>query len=128
MKLPRRAKIGRPLKDRRKHVRIIATWEEEDNGRDIRYHFRGITKMVLHKAFTFLIGNGNGIARSFRIWEQHDVIRRNAHGFWRVTVAITEPNHHFCSLESQRLLIESTVRRLHPCTLHWTDLDRFLNT
>ncbi len=123
-----RKQRGRPLKDRRKHLFIAATVDYRGaNDDQLFFVFRGASQRLIAEAFKFLIGKGNGIAREAVITEEHDIIHRNAKGFWRIAVEIREPNFIFCALEDQKLLIEATLKRLHPCTLHWLTIEKFLN-
>ena len=121
-------KRGRPLKDRRKHLLIAASIDYRGVDDDqLFFVFRGAGQQMLTKVFSYLVGRGHGIAREVVITEEHDCIRRNGKGFWRIAVEIVEPNFHFCSLDDMKILIEATLRRLHPCTVHWLPIAKFLN-
>lgn len=124
----RRTKRGRPQKDKSRHALIAAAIDYRGPHDDIlTFVFRGTSFETVSRVFSFLIGGGNGIAKKATVTEEHDIIRRNGKGYWRIAVEITEPNFDFCSLDSMRILIEAGLRRLHPCTVHWLPLDKFLN-
>ena len=124
----RRTKRGRPQKDKSQHALIAAAIDYRGPHDDIlTFVFRGTSFETVSRVFSFLIGGGNGIAKKATVTEEHDIIRRNGKGYWRIAVEITEPNFDFCSLDSMRILIEAGLRRLHPCTVHWLSIDKFLN-
>ena len=128
MKQPCRSKPGRPLKDRRRHLIIAATTDfRGPNEEQLFFLFRGASHRLLSDVFRFLIGNGNGIARQVVITEEHDTIKRNGKGYWRMAVKLCEPNYHFCSLDDMRILIDAAFHRHHPCSVHWLTIDKFLN-
>ncbi len=123
---PRRR--GRPPKDRRLHLFVAATIDyrgEQDD--QLTFVFRGASQQLLEQVFRHLIGRGYGIAREAVVREETDIVRRDGKGYYRVAVRLTTPNYDFCSLNDMQLLIEATMKRLHPCTLHWMTLGRFLN-
>lgn len=126
--IPKFRKRGRPPEDNRRHIQIAATvdWRgTEDN--QLFFLFRNVPCAVLQQTFRQLIGNGNGIASDARIFEEHDLIRRNGKGYWRWAVEIIEPNDHFCTIDDMKVLIEAFFHRLHPCTVRWFDIETFLN-
>ena len=124
----RRTKRGRPQKDKSRHALIAAAIDYRGPHDDIlTFVFRGTSFETVSRVFSFLIGGGNGIAKKATVTEEHDIIRRNGKGYWRIAVEITEPNFDFCSLDSMRILIEAGLHRHHPCTVHWLPLDKFLN-
>lgn len=128
MKQQVRRKRGRPLKDRRKHLLIAATIDYRGQNDDqLFFVFRGAGQKLITEVFRFLIGNSYGIAREAVISEENDIIRRNGKGYWRIAVEIRKPDFFFCSLNDMRILIEATLKRLHPCTVHWLTIDKFLN-
>ncbi len=115
-------------KDERRHILIAATIDYRGENDDIlTFVFRGASVDLMTKVFTYLIGKGHGIASAAKVTEEHDIIRRNGKGYWRVAVELREPNFDFCSLPDMQILIEAVIRRLHPATVHWLTLDKFLN-
>lgn len=121
-------KRGRPLKDRRKHLQIAATIDYRGTDDDVlTFVFRGVGQQLITKVFQYLVGHSHGIAREAVVTEEHDIIRRNGKGYWRIAAEIHDPNYHFASLDDMQLLIEATLRRLHPCTVHWMPIEKFLN-
>lgn len=111
-----------------RHALIAATIDYRGTNDDIlTFVFRGSSFDTVSRVFQFLIGGGNGIAKKATVSEEHDIIRRNGKGYWRIAVEISEPNFNFCSLDSMQVLIEATLRKQHPCTVHWLPLDKFLN-
>ena len=92
------------------------------------YLFRGCTHAACVKIFDWLVGGGRGIARSAIVTEEHDVIRRNGYGYWRVAVRLREPNYTFATIDSQKILVEAAFKRhLSPCRFRWFSIDKFLN-
>lgn len=123
-----RLKMGRPMKDNRRHALIAAAIDYRGPHDDVlTFVFRGTSFDLVSRVFSFLIGKGNGIAKKATVTEEHDIIRRNGKGYWRIAVELSEPNFDFCSLDSMRILIEAGLHRQHPCTVHWLSLDKFLN-
>lgn len=123
-----RLKRGRPTKDNRPHALIAAAIDYRGPHDDVlTFMFRGTSFDLVSRVFSFLIGKGNGIAKKATVTEEHDIIRRNGKGYWRIAVELSEPNFDFCSLDSMRILIEAGLHRQHPCTVHWLSLDKFLN-
>lgn len=128
MKLNLSKKRGRPLKDNRKHIYVAATIDYRGvNDDQLFFVFRGASFHLISQTFCSLIGKGGGIAREAVVSEEHDVVRRNGKGYWRIAVEIREPNFLFASLDDQKILIEAMLKRLHPCTFHWLPIDKFLN-
>ncbi|WP_288056949.1 hypothetical protein [Xylanibacter rodentium] len=119
---------GRPPKDRRICLSIAATIDYRgDNDDELVFVFRGAYKQLVIDTFRFLVGRGDGIAAGAEVLIEHDCIRRNGKGFWRIAVSMIRPNFHFCSLKDMTLLIEATLHRLHPCTVTWFTINKFLN-
>ena len=115
MRQPCRRKPGRPLKDRRRHLLIAATTDFRGPDEDqLFFLFRGASHRLLSDVFRFLT-------------EEHDTIKRNGKGYWRMAVKLCEPNYHFCSLDDMRILIDAAFHRHHPCSVHWLTIDKFLN-
>jgi len=128
MQRPVLARRGRPRKDRRPHYLIAATVDYRGPDDDqLTFVFRGLTMSMLRKAFTYLVGQQNGIARQVIIIEEHDIIRRNGKGFWRLAVSVHDPNYQFASLDDMKLLISGVLTRLYSCTVRWFPIDKFLN-
>lgn len=119
---------GRPRKDRRLFLWIAGTVDYRGINDDVlTFVFRGVPVCLVRKAFQHLCGNGNGIAEGFEVRCETDIIRRNGKGYNRVAVTMQNPDYHFASLESQKILIEATFKRLNPCSFKWFTIDEFLN-
>lgn len=109
-------------------MRIAASIDYRGENDDrLFFLFREPPSSLLKEAFDFLVCDGRGIAKKAVVTEEHDVVRRNGKGYWRKAVEMVEPNFFFCGLEDVKVLIESALRRLHPCSLQWMDIDKFLN-
>lgn len=99
-----------------------------DNDDELTFVFRGASQELITETFAQLVGTTSGIARGATVTTEHDCIRRNAKGFWRVAVRMSEPDFRFASLDTQRTLIERTLRRLYrACTVTWFPYQQFLN-
>ncbi len=121
-------KRGRPVTDKRKHISIAATIDYRGaDDSQLFFLFRNSPQSLVEEVFRFLIGKGNGIAKKAVVSEEHDVVRRNGKGYWRIAVELFNPNTYFCSIADMKILIESVFRRLYPCTFCWMSIDKFLN-
>ncbi len=126
--MKRKLRRGRPPKDRRWTLSIAAAIDYRGSFDDqLTFVFRGCPHELVTTVFRYLCGHGNGIARSARITEEHDPIRRNGKGYWRIAAQLTEPNFDFCTLDDMKILVEAFLRRSHPCTVQWFPYDKFLN-
>lgn len=98
------------------------------NDDELTFVFRGAPFRLIQQVFAHLINNGHGIAREAIIEEETDIVRRNGKGYYRVAVAMIEPDYFFASLDCMKLLIEQAVMRLYPrCKFQWFALDEWLN-
>lgn len=123
-----RRRRGRPRVQRYLHSFIAAAIDYRGEHDELVYLFRGCTHAACVKVFDWLVGGGRGIARSAIVTEEHDVVRRNGFGYWRIAVSLCEPNYTFATFESQKILIEAAFKRhLSPCRFQWLTLDKFLN-
>lgn len=123
-----RRKRGRPLKDRRNHLLIAATTDYRgDHDDELCFVFRGAGHQLISDTFHYLVGHSHGIAQRAVVFDETDVIRRNGKGFFRTAVQLVEPDFGFCSVSDMKILIEATLKRLHPCDVHWLDINEFLN-
>lgn len=91
------------------------------------YFFRGLARSEVEQAFTYLIGEGRGIARTAIVTEEDDIVRRMGKSNRRVSVELVEPNYHFAGPNDTRTLIEAVVRKIAPCRFRWCGVDEFLN-
>lgn len=125
---PKQPRRGRPPKDRRLNLNIAVAIDYRGlHDDELFFVFRGAHEQLIVSAFQFLVGRGAGIASEAMVSTEHDCIRRNGKGYWRIAVQIVRPNFDFCSLDDMKLLIEATLHRLHPCTVTWFSIDKFLN-
>lgn len=125
---PKQPRRGRPPKDRRQQLNIAVAIDYRGlHDDELFFVFRGATEQLIISAFQFLVGCGAGIASEAKVSTEHDCIRRNGKGYWRIAVQIVKPNFDFCSLDDMKLLIEATLHRLNPCTVTWFTIDKFLN-
>lgn len=123
-----RRRRGRPRVQKSLHSFIAATVDYRGEHDEQVYIFRGCTHVECVKVFDWLVGGGRGIARSAIVTEEHDIVRRNGFGYWRIAVSLREPNYTFATLDSQKILIEAAFKRhLSPCRFQWFSLDKFLN-
>ena len=123
-----RRRRGRPRVQKSLHSFIAATVDYRGEHDEQVYIFRGCTHVECVKVFDWLVGGGRGIARSAIVTEEHDIVRRNGFGYWRIAVSLREPNYTFATLDSQKILIEATFKRhLSPCRFQWFSIDKFLN-
>lgn len=120
MKLKERITIPRPVA-----VAIDYRGEQDDC---LTFLFRGACWSQLVCAFSFLVGQGRGVAHDATIYLDHDAEARNGKGLWYYAVELMEPNYHFASLDDMKLLIEARLTRHHQCKVKWMSLERFLNT
>lgn len=123
-----RRKRGRPPLVRTLHSFVAASVDIRGEDEEPTFLFRGCTQKSVVAVFDWLVGNGNGIARSATVTEEHDPIRRNGYGYWRYAVALHSPNYTFASLDAQKILIEAAFKRhISPCRFRWLPIDKFLN-
>lgn len=123
-----RRRRGRPRVQKSLHSFIAATVDYRGEHDEQVYIFRGCTHVECVKVFDWLVGGGRGIARSAIVTEEHDIVRRNGFGYWRIAVSLREPNYTFATLDSQKILIEAAFKRhLSPCRFQWFSIDKFLN-
>ena len=123
-----RRRRGRPRVQRYLHSFIAAAIDYRGEHEELVYLFRGCTHAVCVKVFDWLVGGGRGISRSAIVTEEHDVVRRNGFGYWRIAVRLCEPNYTFATPDAQKILIEAAFKRhLSPCRFQWLTLDKFLN-
>ena len=123
-----RRRRGRPRVQRYLHSFIAAAVDYRGEHDELVYLFRGCTYDACVKVFDWLVGGGRGIARAAIVTEEHDVVRRNGFGYWRIAVILREPNYTFATFESQKILIEAAFKRhLSPCRFQWLTLGKFLN-
>lgn len=116
------------MKDRRRHLLIAAAvdWRGHQDDR-LFFLFRGVGRNLIQRTFQYLVGKGCGIAEGVVVNEETDIVHRNGKGYIRQAAELVKPNFRFCSLEDMKILIEATMRRLHPCTVHWLKIEKFLN-
>ena len=127
-KLRKLRKRGRPLKDRRRHLLIAAAVDYRGKNDDqLFFLFRGCGLQLIQRTFQYLVGRGHGIAEKAVVHEETDIVHRNGKGYCRLAVELLTPNFHFTSLDDMKILIEATLKRLHPCTFHWLNINKFLN-
>lgn len=123
-----RRRRGRPRVQKSLHSFIAATVDYRGEHDEQVFIFRGCTHVECVKVFDWLVGGGRGIARSAIVTEEHDIVRRNGFGYWRIVVSLREPNYTFATLDSQKILIEAAFKRhLSPCRFQWFSIDKFLN-
>ena len=123
-----RRRRGRPRVQKSLHSFIAATVDYRGEHDEQVYIFRGCTHVECVKVFDWLVGGGRGIARSAIVTEEHDIVRRNGFGYWRIAVSLREPNYTFATLDSQKILIEAAFKHhLSPCRFQWFSIDKFLN-
>lgn len=121
-------KRGRPKKDRRRYIQIAAAVDYRGtDDSQLFFLFRDPPRSLLRQVFKGLIADGKGIASRAVVSEEHDIVRRSGKGYWRKAVEMVNPNFEFCSLDSMKMLIESCLRRIHPCNVRWMPIDKFLN-
>lgn len=119
---------GRPQKNSFRPLHVVAVVDDRDaQDGELCFQFRGANRQLLTRTFDYLIGCGHGIAQRVTIREAHDVIRRIGKNLQRTEVTLHEPNFRFASLSDMKLLIESTLKRLHPCHFQWLNLTKFFN-
>lgn len=93
----------------------------------LTFLFRGACWSQLVCAFSFLVGQGRGVAHDATIYPDHDAAARNGKGLWYYAVELIEPNYHFASLEDMKILIEARLSGVFHCNVKWLSLERFLN-
>lgn len=119
--------MGRPKKDRRYLRNIAATVDYRGlNDEILSFVFRGCEYKWVKEAFAFLVGNKYGVCQSAKIYEEQPMPLRPRLQY-DVVAEINKPNWDFCSLGDMQILIEGTLRRLHPCTVSWMKVNTFLN-
>lgn len=121
-----RRKRGRPPRQTCWNIAASVDYRGVDDDQ-LTFVFRGVPFRTVSRVFRQLIGNGHGIAQGARVEEETDVVRRNGKGYYRVAAQMKEPNFHFASLDSQKILIEALFHREHLCNVTWMTYSRFLN-
>lgn len=98
------------------------------NEEHLSFIFRGADVETLLKVFSFLCPiNGGGIAKNFKLKQEHDVCYRQGKGYWRFAVILYEPNLAFTSIEDISLLVEARMKAEIKCEIIKLPLDDFLN-
>ena len=126
----RNRKVKRRYDYYRRYIRVAAAidWRwSRLNRKQLWFVFRGLPHPLAVKVFKSLVGKRHAIAGSAYIKSEHDIMRRNCHGFYRVAVMIIAPDWHFSELETMKTLIAGTISRLHPSRVKWLKLKDFLN-
>lgn len=119
--------MGRRKKDRSLKMNIAATVDYRGvDDKKLSFLFRGCGQDRVKEAFSYLVGNKYGVCQSARIYEEQPLPLRPLLQY-DVVAEINEPNWDFCSLDDMKILIEGTLRRLHPCTVDWMKVNDFLN-
>lgn len=126
---------GRKPKDTRRTMKVTMTADYRgENDDELCFMFRGATMELLRRVFDFLIGGGNGIAKSYRAdyyFEQSIRHRQHDHLLTpdsRIIVTPIEPNYGFASLEDMIILIEARLHYEWPVVFWYEkDVEKWLN-
>lgn len=95
--------------------------------RQLWFVFRGMPYPLAIKVFKAVVGKRHSIARRALIKAEHDIKRRNCHGYYRMAAMMVAPDWQFSTIESMKVLISGIISRLHPSRVKWVDIKVFLN-
>lgn len=103
-------------------------WRYDRRNREqLWFVFRGAPLSLIVKVFRSIVGNKHSFARGAYVRQEHDVIRRNRHGYYRLAVMIIAPDWQFARLETMKAVIAGMIARTHPSGVKWLNLHDFLN-
>lgn len=114
----------------RRFIRVAASVDWRVNHKEKRqlwFVFRGMPYPLAIKVFKAVVGKRHSIARRALIKAEHDIKRRNCHGYYRMAAMMVAPDWQFSTIESMKVLISGIISRLHPSRVKWVDIKVFLN-
>lgn len=94
----------------------------------LTFVFKGPRMQDIEAVFDFLVADGNGIAKGYRLWEDHDPVERNGIAYWRVNASLEEPDFRFASVDDMATLIEARLgREISGRIRYFKDYAKFVN-
>lgn len=111
-------------------IRVAAAVDWRINHKDksqLWFVFRGLPYTLTIKVFRSVVGKRHSIARRALIKAEHDIKRRNRHGYYRMAVMMVAPDWQFSTIETMKVVISGIITRLHPSRVKWVAIKDFLN-